>query len=73
MKQVKYPLIVNKYGIVENINGSSWVNPDKDKLMYDGGFRTEEEMIAEGTLDVDLETEEKLKKKYENVSSNTNS
>ena len=73
MKQVKYPLIVNKYGIVENINGSSWVNPDKDKLMYDAGFRTEEEMIAEGTLDVDLETEEKLKKKYENVSSNTNS
>lgn len=53
-----------KEQIVREFLGFSWINPDKDKLMYEAGFRTEEEMKLEGTLDLDPETEAKLKLKY---------
>ena len=44
-EELVYPFMKNKYGNVENINGSGWINPKNDENMKKTGWQTAEEIL----------------------------
>ena len=44
-EELVYPFMKNKYGNVENINGSGWINPKNDENMKKAGWQTAEEIL----------------------------